>query len=176
MPSRGGQRYDRSDSGPPVQGLPILYERSSFPHNRFESPLVPIFSHVLRDGSGVASSRKELCGCQAGAASGTTAPTPGRPYRAYRFFTNEAHFRINRFESQLFPIFSHVLRDGSGVASSGKELSGCQAGAASGTTAPTPGRPYRAYRFFTNEAHFRITDSSHNLFPFFHTFYATAAV
>src|SRR5215510_1163197 len=114
MPSWGGQRYDRSDSWPPVQGLPILYERSSFPHNRFES--------------------------------------------------------------QLFPIFSHVLRDGSGVASSGKELSGCQAGAASGTTAPTPGRPYRAYRFFTNEAHFRITDSSHNLFPFFHTFYATAAV
>ena len=67
------------------------------------------------------------------------------------------------------------LRDGSGVASSRKELCGCQAGAASGTTAPTPGRPYRAYPFFTNEAHFRITDSSHNFFPFFHRFYAPSA-
>src|SRR5215831_21351613 len=41
MPSWGGH------GGPPVQGLPILYEPSSFPHNRFESQLFPIFLHVL---------------------------------------------------------------------------------------------------------------------------------
>ena len=90
-----------------------------------------------------------------------------------------------------FGTSSHRLRDAGSIASPRKELcrcpstihaSGnrifrepgeCQAGAASGTTAPTPGRPYRAYPLFTNEAHFRITDSSHNFFPFFPTFYAT---
>src|SRR5262245_25730735 len=60
MPSWGGQRYDRSDSWPPVQGLPILYERSSFPHNRFESQLFPIFSHTFYATVGGIAAREVL--------------------------------------------------------------------------------------------------------------------
>jgi len=34
MPSRGGQRYDRSDSEPPVQGLSLLQAAPAAPWTR----------------------------------------------------------------------------------------------------------------------------------------------